>query len=155
MAQVMTRLKLNIFGNEAPSQEYKVTFSRMIMIVIAYWILASIFSPPSPEFEADNHGNVTVTRDDCPIWQRIIYNLVTASFTLYTLIVLIKVRAAVRKRYQIPEKQCHGMEDCCCAFWCGCCTVAQLARQTADYDQRRAVCCSETGLPSLSPAIIV
>ena len=42
------------------------------------------------------------------------------------------------------------VEDCCCAFWCGCCATAQIARHeyaipatgTVKYD-----CCSATGEP--------
>ena len=32
-------------------------------------------------------------------------------------------------------------------FWCSCCTVAQMARHTADYETYAARCCSDTGLP--------
>ena len=42
------------------------------------------------------------------------------------------------------------VDDCCCAFWCGCCATAQIARHeyaipatgTVKYD-----CCSATGEP--------
>ena len=42
------------------------------------------------------------------------------------------------------------IDDCCCAFWCGCCATAQIARHeyaipatgTVKYD-----CCSATGEP--------
>jgi hypothetical protein len=37
--------------------------------------------------------------------------------------------------------------------------VAQMARHTADYDQRRALCCTSTGMPNpppeLRPAMVV
>jgi hypothetical protein len=32
-------------------------------------------------------------------------------------------------------------------YWCNCCTVAQMARHTGDYEAHGARCCSETGLP--------
>jgi Cys-rich protein (TIGR01571 family) len=155
MAQVLTRLKMNLWGDAAPEHEYKVTFRRMIILVISFWILSSILDPPGPEFEAHEDGTMRVTHPHCSWWQRSLYHLVTTLFYLYSLILLIKLRSAVRRHHEIPEKDCAGMEDCCCAFWCGCCTVAQIARQTADYDQRRAECCSPTGLPALSSAIIV
>ena len=34
-------------------------------------------------------------------------------------------------KYEIPEEVCNcadGMEDFCCACWCGCCAIAQVAR---------------------------
>ena len=39
-----------------------------------------------------------------------------------------------------------GWEDVCCAMWCQCCIVAQMARHTVDYEERNAVCCNGTGV---------
>lgn len=39
-----------------------------------------------------------------------------------------------------------GWEDVCCALWCQCCVLAQMARHTADYEQRTAVCCDDVGV---------
>lgn len=168
MAQIMTRLKLNMCAttNADGGPEYKATFRRMVVVVIGYWIVSTLFAPPSPTFEVneDDIMMIAVRRDDYPIWQYVLYHVVMTAFALYTLIILTRIRAAVRNRYQIPEQHCHGMEDCCCALFCGCCTVAQLARQTTDYHERRAVCCSDTGLTGmmmvppaaiLTPAITV
>jgi Cys-rich protein (TIGR01571 family) len=156
MAQVLTRLKLDMFANPTPSDEWRMTFKRILILVVCYFIFYTIFSPPSPGIEVDDEGKFIVIPVDCPSWQRALYSTGSTLFGIYTLIVLMKTRAAVRARYSIPEQRCHGMEDCCCAFWCGCCTVAQVARQTANYHQQRAVCCSDTGLPhSMEPAIIV
>ena len=155
MAQVLTRLKMNLWAEPAPENEYKVTFRRMLILVRLYWIISGILAPPGPEFEAQEDGTMKVTRTDSSLWQRCVHNLIISMFSLYSLILLIKLRIAVRRRGAIPEKYCAGMEDCCCAFWCGCCTVAQIARQTADFDERRALCCSPTGLPVMTPVIIV
>jgi hypothetical protein len=67
-------------------------------------------------------------------------------FAMYLLLMLIRTRAYVRERYGIPEQSCAGCEDCCCAFWCGCCATLQIARHTADCDAHSAACCTETGL---------
>jgi Cys-rich protein (TIGR01571 family) len=155
MAQVLTRMKMNMCGDAAPEGEYQTTFRKMVFLVLAYWIVRALFAPPSPEFEANEDGTVQVTPADVSAWQMFTYNAVTSLFALYSLVLLIKLRVAVRQRYGIPEKRCVGVEDCCCAFWCSCCTVAQVARQTADYDQRRAVCCSRTGLPDMNPSMNV
>jgi len=155
MAQSMTRLKMNLLAEPAPEHEWKSTFSRMVVMVVIYWIVLTAFAPPGPVVETHAHGTITILRDHFPLWKRIVYNSVTTAFAVYTLVILVKLRASVRRRYEIPEQRCHGMEDCCCAFWCGCCTVAQIARQTADYDQRRAVCCSENGLPPTTQTMVV
>ena len=39
-----------------------------------------------------------------------------------------------------------GWEDVCCAVWCQFCVLGQMARHTVDYGERRAVCCSATGV---------
>lgn len=41
----------------------------------------------------------------------------------------------------------------CCAFWCTCCTIAQISRHTADYEHYPAFCCTESGLAENAPAI--
>lgn len=39
-----------------------------------------------------------------------------------------------------------GWEDICCALWCQLCVVAQMARHTADYEEKEAVCCNNVGV---------
>jgi Cys-rich protein (TIGR01571 family) len=84
-----------------------------------------------------------------PIWS---YCILSPPFVLFLFIASSLFtffrRRAVRERYSIPNSTCFPstMEDCCCAFFCGCCTVSQLARHTADYHDRNAACCSNTGL---------
>ena len=65
------------------------------------------------------------------------------------------LRYVIRHKYEIPAQCCTCdqdgvVDDCCCAFWCGCCATAQIARHeyaipatgTVKYD-----CCSATGEP--------
>lgn len=68
-------------------------------------------------------------------------------FFVYFMYILIKTRSVVRSRYNIPEKNCDGCEDCMCAFFCGPCVVNQMADHTADYNRHNALCCSATGIP--------
>eukprot|EP00804_Cyclotella_cryptica_P003079 CCRYP_006066-RA/>CCRYP_006066-RA protein AED:0.38 eAED:0.37 QI:0/0/0/1/0.33/0.25/4/0/192 len=65
---------------------------------------------------------------------------------------LCKTHGHIRNKYKIPSA--HGCEDCCCAFWCTCCTVAQMAWHTGDYETYQGMCCSETGLPPDAPSIV-
>ena len=38
-------------------------------------------------------------------------------------------RRRIRQRDRIPEGCCGGCEDCCVAYWCGCCSLIQMLRQ--------------------------
>jgi Cys-rich protein (TIGR01571 family) len=159
MAQVLTRMRLDMLGDPAPEHVYKSTFKKVVLLVIAYYAYFFIFGCPSAGVvgESEDDGLVhEVDILDCPPWQRSLGHVVSMVFGLYTLVVMIKVRAAVRDHFGIPSQTCFGefMEDCCCVFWCGCCTVSQLARQTADYDVYNAKCCSPTGLPMRGGGVV-
>lgn len=85
-----------------------------------------------------------------------LHNFISWIIGLYTFIVLLKLRRAIRKRYNIlPNNNnnnnncCYyssdDWEDCCISCWCGCCSVTQMARQTCDYEEVQPSCCSDTG----------
>ena len=138
MAQVLTRLKMNWLGDRAPEHEWKSTFRTMLWILGAYWILTMLLSP-SKSAEAS-------------FLQSVLYRLLGWALTIYTLVVLTKVRRQVRLLFDIPiQSRLLGQgEDVCLSFWCGCCVVSQLARQTCDYDEEKAAWWSSTGLQSSS-----
>lgn len=117
-----------------------------------YWI------DPYFAYDVDGDGNVVMEYAVVPTWVLAMIGaraLMRFAFFLYTLVLTMKTRAFVRNRYQIPETTCRGCEDCCCAFWLPCCTITQMARHTADYDHYPAACCTETGLSSHVPEVIV
>ena len=151
MAQVLTRMNMSWLG-ERDSPKASQTFRTVVYVVIAYYVLSSILAPPKPT------AQVSGSEDDLQVeWVQpeanplsyFLYQVVNAAFGLYTLIIMVKLRAAVRERYSLPDQTPCGdtIEDVFCACCCGCCTVSQLARHTADYHERRAVWCSNTGLP--------
>ena len=52
------------------------------------------------------------------------------------------LRYVIRHKYEIPAQCCTCdqdgvVDDCCCAFWCPCCTTAQVARMVRRLDGRR------------------
>jgi Cys-rich protein (TIGR01571 family) len=61
------------------------------------------------------------------------------------------MRHHIRKKYSIPGGHC---QDCCCAFFCSSCSIAQMMRHTADYDIYVSKCCTETGVPNHAPSIV-
>lgn len=83
-----------------------------------------------------------------------ISRLVDIVFCAFLIFLVAKTRKHIREKYSIPEKQCKGCEDYCCSLWCTCCTVAQMARHTADYETYAGLCCSETGIPPRAPSIV-
>ena len=73
---------------------------------------------------------------------------------IYVLIIAINTRAYIRQKYQIPTQSCGACEDCCCVYWCTCCTVAQMGRHITDFERYNASCCGETGVAPDTPAIV-
>lgn len=155
MGQILTRMRMNWLGSSAPECDWQMTFRRICIIVVLYYLLTMILQPDSTEVFTAEDGTVSVIKHEGPLWETILYNVLSGSFGLYTIIVMIRLRAAVRAKYEIPTKKCGKMEDCCCTVFCGCCTVAQMARQTANYEEIRAVCCTDTGLPPSMQTIVV
>ena len=91
----------------------------------------------------DEYGQPTYLAFACVM----VRSLVGLAVSLFTLILMCKTRRHIRNKYSIPQETCNGCEDCCCVYFCTCCTLSQMARHTADYETYRAACCSETGLP--------
>jgi PLAC8 family len=176
-AQVMTRLKLDWLADPAENDNPR-TFNRVLLIVCLYWIVSTLTAPPSPAVavldvvDTGTGEEMQLEIDEDPPHQRlltlVVYHAVTISFSLYTLFIFTKLRHQVRRLDNIAvhplTNSCISfpggsrdpienvaLEDCCMSFWCGCCSVAQMARQTTDYAQEPAACCSSTGLLIRTP----
>ncbi|KAL3756088.1 hypothetical protein ACHAWU_009390 [Discostella pseudostelligera] len=146
--QIMHRLRLTWLGNEGSIAETASNSCTLLSITVVYFVLYVILFLVSFAFiDVDENGNVlsvssgAVTLAHLRSWLAII-------FRVFILITVARTRWRIRSKYSIPEKNCRGCEDCCCAFWCTCCTLSQMARHTADYETYAARCCSETGLSS-------
>jgi Cys-rich protein (TIGR01571 family) len=151
MGQVLTRMKMTWCGQPAQSRrQYKQTFHILLWLTVVYWVIWMFFHCD----DENEHHN-----PNCHGATRHVMGTVNFVWFLYTVIVMIKLRRAVRDRYKIPQNTCHGCEDCCCVVFCTCCTISQLSRQTANYQSQRAYCCSDTGLPeeqyALPEALVV
>jgi Cys-rich protein (TIGR01571 family) len=73
----------------------------------------------------------------------VLWTIVLTSIAIYS---VVQLRAAVRAKFGISPGRCGTCEDVCCVVCCHSCTLAQLARQTADYDEEEAHCCTVDGL---------
>jgi Cys-rich protein (TIGR01571 family) len=157
LGQVLHRLKLTWHGGEANHDGGRfpvATFRILAMIaavhfcssVIIYWTSYALF------LEGLFGDNPAEMEDSFFLAHlRIFLNV---AFAILLRVIIARARCRIRSRYGIPERTCHGCEDCCCAFWCMCCTVSQMARHTADYENYPAKCCSETGLSPNAPSIV-
>jgi len=173
MGQLLTRMKLTWFGDattaassssySSPSDAYKNTFCTVAMIWVGSSLLTSLLYCPlqipnvreAPLLKQEQ-DLVFPTLDmienpECPYWRYCIGQLVPFVTGVYTLLVMMKLRNAIRTEYHIHEGKCNNeCGDCCCIWCCGCCTAIQLAHQTTNYDEVAAACCTSTGLFSPS-----
>ncbi|EJK54677.1 hypothetical protein THAOC_25675, partial [Thalassiosira oceanica] len=131
LGQVQNRLGLNWLGGRAnPGNESP--FKVLLGITIFDMVWSGLFSSPA-------------------LYRvKQAFNFAMSIFSIY---VILKTRKHIRESSGIPEESCQGCEDCCCATWCGCCTVLQMARHTAEYKTYAGQCCSETGLPVSAPQL--
>jgi len=146
LGQILTRLKLTWSGSSATGNEHLNTFRNVVLVGVVYFVLTSVLNPVPTE---DELKNGTYSYQPSVMGQ--IVNIV---FGLYVLVLLIRARYLTRVKYSISEKHCTGCEDCMCAFCCQCCTLAQIARQTGDYDVNEFACCTKNGLKN-DEAVIV
>ena len=149
MAQVLTRFKMNWLAVAAP--DWRGTFYRVTGMVAIYWTLTIFLAPPASRLvynEETGSSEWVSGKTHSPILV-FLYHASSWGLNLYTLFVLTRLRRKVRLRYEIPTS--NGLfggecEDCCVSFWCGPCSIAQIARQTCDYNTQSAACCSPSGL---------
>jgi len=163
VGQLLTRMKMTWSGiPSSDSEEFKKTFRIVLVLSICYYLIDTIFSCME-ELPVEVDGEITmVLNEDCPSWKANLSFWAAGSFGVYIFVVMIRLRMAIRQKYNIPQENCGVCEDCCCMYFCGCCSLVQMAKQTADYEKEEAFCLSTTGLsPSdgsneiLTQAIVV
>jgi Cys-rich protein (TIGR01571 family) len=117
LGQLMTRLNLNACGKPASTRFRGLTSPFYVIIFLILFFPVYLFVPFS-----------------------------TLGLFIYIMVIHTRTRNGLRRKYKIGSgSDCLG--DCCCAFWCGPCSICQMARHTADYrHHHKARCCTETGL---------
>jgi Cys-rich protein (TIGR01571 family) len=127
-------------ANPVPEEQAKKTFHTVFFVYVFVNMLTSVLPVPT----VDSEGTAYYS-----FWE--VFNLVISLLLLiWNIWALTKTRAHVRSKEQIPEEQCHGCEDLCCALFCSCCAVAQLYRHTEDMDSH----CHPLLPPSNTPVVI-
>jgi len=154
LAQVMGRVGLDALGEPTTAQLARNTFCRVISIVVATYVVQSamyeIFPTEKNCYPLDLDDADDVLDDDTLCVDefvnpnvQILYNVIEGLLGLYILILICRTRSAIRKKSGIAGSDC---EDCLYTWFCGCCTIGQMARHTADYDTQDDACCSFNGL---------
>ena len=151
LGQVMTRLKLNAMAR--PTTCCAKTFA----IVSAFWIICSVVNLVLFTLTITT-ASVCIMYYGCYYTTGLEFNIFTLFFaivavllTIYFIYIGTETRMRMRNAFQIPGG-CLG--DCCAFFWCSCCTVTQMARQTHDHHVHKSSCCSKNGLRTGAPDIV-
>jgi Cys-rich protein (TIGR01571 family) len=150
LGQIMTRLKLTWTAQPDGSRAQTASTFRILCCLWMLW-LGLRFLPNYMTIEfLDENGDLDAKGGVLFL----IFSSLVMALSILFFVLVCKTRRHIREKYQIPEQQCHGCEDCCCTYWCSCCTIAQMARHTGDYAAYGSRCCSETGLPPSHPSIV-
>lgn len=133
MGQLLQRLKLNLCGQ--PGGDYKNTCLAWTIVYAVsqalYWIIVSA---------TQGYGIV------------LYYALAIVS-----LVAMTQARHFMRKKWSLPADCCDdsgGLSDCCCVFWCSCCSVIQMMRHTHDEKVHHYNLASKTGLDEGAPEVV-
>jgi Cys-rich protein (TIGR01571 family) len=157
LGQVMTRLNLNAAGEAATAKEPRSwsTFGVLASIFAAHFVLietllSAIVMIQIHEREAGYHA--------VPAWAYLLLAvraICRTTLVVYFFVLSFRTRQVVRERYELPVVACGNAtcEDCLVSVACHCCSIAQMARHTADYQTYDAKCCSATGLSDYAPAV--
>jgi Cys-rich protein (TIGR01571 family) len=140
LGQIQTRVSLDFLGRPKFSElPYSNRF--MMLTVVGFWLFTNVglFAACNVKW---SHGLELSVADVCAF---VLVNVAMFGFVVF---VTQSTRSSVREKFMIRERQCYDLEDVCCATLCLPCTVGQMSRHTANYDDYEAVCCSKTGLPN-------
>lgn len=129
IGQIMTRVGLNIQCQQVavPMESGVKPFHLMIGLMVLY-ILAGVI----PQLEI----------------RSIVTLIIYISFVTYGTV----LRGHMRKMFEIPG---GCFEDCCCMFWCNCCSIIQMNSHTHDLFKYGdcAACTTDTGLVYDAPLV--
>ena len=152
LGQVMTRLNLNACGESQINQQNLKCPAFYVMIFL--FVLSTIFSVVFGHFIQSYYGDDdssdhTATTAGEPGWVIALrFSRIGISFFYYVFIIIvaIRTRSYIRRKYKIRPQCCGEFEDVACVLCCYPCMTCQLSRHTTDYDNHPAQCCSKTGL---------
>lgn len=118
---------------------------KLCALLVLVGVYQLFLARPALDVALDENGHMFVRQSLLQTFSQVLYLLMSMSSALYGVLVVVKLRAMVRLEYRIPTGRLGKWEDLVYVCCCNCCVMSQLARQTADYDDTPASCCSPTG----------
>jgi Cys-rich protein (TIGR01571 family) len=146
LGQLLTRMKMNWLAAPSSQSSFQSTFRKIIALLVVFSVYDIFMAPPLFEVNVDHKGELSFSHNSYPCWHQVCYVLLSLPMTVFGFVVVVKLRAAIRTKYGIPTGRLGRLEDFICVCCCNCCVFAQMARQTADYEQEPAACCSPNGM---------
>eukprot|EP00548_Thalassiothrix_antarctica_P007229 CAMPEP_0194133542 /NCGR_PEP_ID=MMETSP0152-20130528/3668_1 /TAXON_ID=1049557 /ORGANISM="Thalassiothrix antarctica, Strain L6-D1" /LENGTH=802 /DNA_ID=CAMNT_0038828869 /DNA_START=210 /DNA_END=2618 /DNA_ORIENTATION=- len=137
LGQIMTRMQLDVFGRKLKT---RVDAWSTMWGIGTFWIAMNVFIYTGHHYKMVNQLYVTMP-------DYIAFSVLNATMLIYFIYAIAATRQAIRKKYLIRENRCYDLEDYCCATFCAPCSIGQMARHTAPYeDGLEAYACTRTGL---------
>jgi Cys-rich protein (TIGR01571 family) len=139
LGQITTRVDFDFIGR--PRDNVGSLSNRsMMLLVICFWLLMNVglFAGYDAKWSQDIELSIA---------DLIALLLVNGAMFGFIVFVTQSARSSIREKFMIRENCCYDLEDLCCATFCLPCTISQMARHTANYNDYEAVCCSKSGLP--------
>ncbi|GKY96859.1 hypothetical protein MPSEU_000645000 [Mayamaea pseudoterrestris] len=140
--QIQTRVGLDFLGR--PLEEGApppVPNRTTLLTVLVSWFLMNIGLMAGCNYKWSRGLNLTFAD---------ISAIALVNFSMIAFLVFItqSTRSSIREKFMIREHRCSDLEDIYVSTIALPCTIAQMSRHTANYDDYEAVCCSKTGLPA-------
>lgn len=132
---LLSRMRMTWLAKAEPKEKRNSNkYKRMVVFFAIIIIFEAFVAPPIIQVQANGQGVPTISAGSI-LWREVVYSCLSIPMTIYSLLIIIRLRKAVREKYGIATGWLGDrFEDCCCAFWCHCCTIAQIERQTSDAD---------------------
>ena len=141
LGQITHRLQLDFLGRPRfPGTEQRYTNRFIMLFVTGSWTLLNVALIYAANYKWMRAMDITAS-------DLTAFALVNITMYGFAVFVAQSTRSSIREKFMIREERCYDLEDVMCASTCLPCTVAQMARHTANYNDYEAVCCSKTGLP--------
>ncbi|KAG7337558.1 PLAC8 family domain containing protein [Nitzschia inconspicua] len=136
-------------NSQTTASSIQSVFRKIMVLAVLLSLYDATMSPPLFDLQMEEDtGEFTIVQGiGFPVWHQILYLLLSLPMTVWGIVVVVRLRAAIRHKHNIPPGRLGQCEDFLCVCCCNCCVMSQMARQTADYDgDEPASCCSPNGI---------
>ena len=147
----MTRLHLDLCGRTTHGKQSQISAFRAMVVRTAAYVVVSYLLLVLSEIREGEDDEYDVFQPG-PFIMRLIRTTLLVVFSVFSILVTLRTRYYVRRRYGIPSR--FSGEDFLCSVCCTALVAGQLARHTADYEKYPASCLSDNGLATGAPEVV-